>query len=55
MLGVLAALTTAIGTRGVVVTLEPHHQVLYADGVLTRPDAGHGTALWRFIWSGRSS
>lgn len=54
VLGVLAALMTAIGTRGVVVTLEPHHQVVYADGVLTTPDAGRGTALWRFTWSGHS-
>ncbi|MCR3750440.1 helix-turn-helix domain-containing protein [Lentzea californiensis] len=54
VLGVLAALMTAIGTRGVVVTLEPHHQVVYADGVLTPPETGRGTALWRFTWSGSS-
>ncbi|WP_143138525.1 helix-turn-helix transcriptional regulator [Lentzea waywayandensis] len=55
ILGVLTALMTTIGTRGVTVTLEPHHAVVFADGAFTVPEPGHGTALWRFAWSSLSS
>jgi len=54
ILGVLTALMTAIGARGLTVTLEPHHTVVFADGAFTPPEPDHGTALWRFTWSSLS-
>jgi AraC-like DNA-binding protein len=52
ILGVLAALTVAIGGQAVTVRLGPDNTpVVFANGVFTAPPPGHGTARWHFTWS----
>lgn len=56
ILGVLAALTAAIGGQEVTVRLGAHNApVVFAEGVFTAPPPGHGTALWHFTWSSLAS
>ncbi|MFC8847970.1 MULTISPECIES: helix-turn-helix transcriptional regulator [unclassified Micromonospora] len=52
ILGVLAALLTAIGARGVTVALAPDPALIVcADGVFTAPPPGRATGRWHFSWS----
>ncbi|MEV6925632.1 helix-turn-helix transcriptional regulator [Dactylosporangium sp. NPDC051485] len=56
ILGVLAALTAAIGGQAVTVRLGTDSApVVFAKGVFMAPPPGHGTALWHFTWSSLAS
>lgn len=56
ILGVLAALTVAIGGQAVTIRLgSDTAPVVFATGVFTSPPAGHDTALWHFTWSSLAS